>query len=150
MLRLLTTPLAAFTAALAIFHASPAAAAPTARLVYSRTADAMSCPNEDVLRKAVAARVGYDPFFAWAPRTVVANLAREGNAYVAAVDLIDEQGLAHGARALRTEARARTCSTPSLSPSRSRSTRRAFPAGTPRDRRRARTPHRKPHGRALP
>jgi hypothetical protein len=46
--------------------------------------------------------VGYDPFFAWAPRTVVANVARRGGAFAASVDLIDERGIAHGARELRS------------------------------------------------
>jgi hypothetical protein len=79
-----------------------ASAAPTARLVYSRGQDAASCPDEQSLRKAVAARVGYDPFFAWAQRTIVANVARREAAFVASVDLIDEQGIAHGARELRS------------------------------------------------
>jgi hypothetical protein len=78
-----------------------AAAPPTARLVYSRAADADSCPDEGALRRAVAARVGYDPFFAWAQRTVVANIVRRNGAFVAAVDLVDERGIAHGARELQ-------------------------------------------------
>jgi hypothetical protein len=89
---------------LAVCSASPAlAAAPTARLVYSRASDADSCPEEQALRRAVAARVGYDPFFAWAPRTVVASVARRKKAFVATVDLIDERGIEHGARELRAE-----------------------------------------------
>jgi hypothetical protein len=95
--------LAPLVAAIVTLHASPACATPTARLVYSRTADAASCPDEGALRTAVAARVGYDPFFAWAKRTVIANLTRKDRAYVAKIDLVDEQGLDHGARALRTE-----------------------------------------------
>jgi hypothetical protein len=75
---------------------------PTGRLVYSRTSDAQSCPDEATLRKAVAARVGYDPFFPYAKRTVVTSLARRDGEYVASVELIDEQGLAHGAREIRT------------------------------------------------
>jgi hypothetical protein len=85
------------------FAAGQAYATPTARLVYSRTADATSCPDESSLRRSVAARVGYDPFFPWAKRTVVASLARRGNAFVAKVDLVDEDGVAHGARELRAE-----------------------------------------------
>jgi hypothetical protein len=80
-----------------------AAAAPTARLVYSRAADAESCPDEGALRRAVAARVGYDPFFAWAHRTVVANVVRRERSFVASVDLIDEGGIAHGARELHVD-----------------------------------------------
>jgi hypothetical protein len=79
-------------------------ATPTARLVYSRTADAESCPDEADLRQAVAARVGYDPFFAWAAKTIVAHTASaRPQGFVVNIDLIDERGVAHGARELRTE-----------------------------------------------
>jgi hypothetical protein len=71
--------------------------------VYSRSVDAGSCPDEQALRRAVAARVGYDPFFAWATRTVVASLTRRNQAFVATVDLVDEGGVSHGARELRAE-----------------------------------------------
>jgi hypothetical protein len=86
----------------ALLAAGVAAAAPTARLVYSRASDAESCPAEGSLRRAVAERVGYDPFFAWAQRTVVANIARHKGEFVATVDLVDERGIAHGAHELRT------------------------------------------------
>jgi hypothetical protein len=78
-------------------------AAPTSRLVYSRSSDADSCPDEQALRRAVAARVGYDPFFAWATRTIVASITRSNRAFVATVDLIDESGVSHGARTLHAE-----------------------------------------------
>ncbi len=78
-----------------------AAAAPSGRLVYSRTPGAESCPDEATLRRSVAARVGYDPFFPWAKRTVVASLARRSRDFVAIVSLVDEQGVAHGDRELR-------------------------------------------------
>jgi hypothetical protein len=51
----------------------------------------------------VAARIGYDAFFAWAKRTVIAGIARQGGAFVAKVDLIDEDGIDHGARELQTQ-----------------------------------------------
>jgi hypothetical protein len=83
---------------------SPAlAAAPAARLVYSRTADAASCADEDALRRAVATRVGYDPFFPWAKRTVIATITRQDAAFVATVDLVDDDGIRHGGHQLRTE-----------------------------------------------
>jgi hypothetical protein len=78
-------------------------AAPTTRLVYSRDADAESCPDEDALRRAVAARVGYDAFFPWAKRTIVARISRSDGAFVASVDLVDERGIRHGGHQLRTE-----------------------------------------------
>jgi hypothetical protein len=85
-----------------LLSAGRAAAAPTGRLVYSRAPGAESCPDEAMLRRSVAARVGYDPFFPWAKRTVVANLARRSRDFVAIVSLVDEQGVAHGDRELRT------------------------------------------------
>jgi hypothetical protein len=98
VLRLL--PFAGLAAAL--LSVGNAVAAPTARLVYSRASGAESCADEVTLRRAVAARVGYDPFFPWAKRTVVAELTRQSRAFVATVSLVDEQGVAHGGRALRT------------------------------------------------
>lgn len=81
----------------------PARAAPTARLVYSRTAGAASCPDEGALRRAVSVRVGYDPFFGWARKTIIANMsASPSRGFVARVMLVDEDGIAHGARELRT------------------------------------------------
>lgn len=78
-------------------------AAPTARLVYSRTAEASSCPDEAALRRAVSARVGYDVFFPWAPRTVVVAIVRRQRAFVATVSLVDEGGIDHGAHELHSD-----------------------------------------------
>ena len=80
-----------------------ALAAPSARLVYSRSVDAEACPDEDALRRAVAALVGYDTFFPWAKRVVLATITRQGDAFVASVDLIDERGIRHGGHELRTQ-----------------------------------------------
>ena len=89
---------------LAILSSAQAAlATPSARLVYTRSEDAASCPDEAALRKAVETRFGYDPFFAWARQTVVAQISREGARYVARVQLVDEQGLARGTRELRSD-----------------------------------------------
>ncbi len=90
-------------AALALLM-SPAVAraAPTARLVYSRAADAASCPDEAALRRAVSQRVGYDMFFPWAPRTVVVTVVRRQGDFVATVSLVDEDGIDHGAHELHT------------------------------------------------
>lgn len=90
---------------LSLTRTSPASATPTARLVYSRTASASSCPDETALRRAVSARVGYDPFFPWARKTIVASMsASPSGGFVAQVVLVDEEGIAHGARELRTRA----------------------------------------------
>jgi hypothetical protein len=85
-----------------LFAAGHAAAAPTGRLVFSRAPGAESCADEATLRRSVAARVGYDPFFPWAKRTIVTNLARQSRDFIATVSLIDEHGVAHGGRELRT------------------------------------------------
>jgi hypothetical protein len=87
----------------ALLGTRAANATPTSRLVYSRSSNADSCPDEQALRSAVAARVGYDPFFAWATRTIVANIRRREQAFVATVDLVDEKGISHGARELHAE-----------------------------------------------
>jgi hypothetical protein len=79
---------------------SPAGASPSARLVYARAPEASSCPDETALRSAVAARLGYDPFFPWARQTVVVQVWRESGKYRARLQLVDAQGLAHGTRAL--------------------------------------------------
>jgi hypothetical protein len=71
---------------------------PAARLVYSRTAEASSCPAEPVLRAAVAARVGYDPFFPWGKATIVVQISRARSRYVAHVELLDDAGIALGVR----------------------------------------------------
>jgi hypothetical protein len=94
----------AMVAGLAVIFASAAArATPSARLVYSRARGAESCPDEQALRRAVAARVGYDPFFPWAKQTVVAAVAPASQGgFAATVSLVDERGVEHGLRTLRT------------------------------------------------
>jgi hypothetical protein len=88
----------------ALALAPGALATPSARLVYSRGAGAESCPDEAALRHAVASRVGYDPFFPWAEKTVVATVLRaQPRGFVASVHLVDSAGVEHGARELRTD-----------------------------------------------
>ena len=72
----------------------------SARLVYARAPEASSCPDESALRSAVAARLGYDPFFPWAKQTVVVQVWRESRQYKARLQLVDAAGLAHGTRTL--------------------------------------------------
>jgi hypothetical protein len=102
------TPLAAaaFTLiVLALVDDAVAHASPSARLVFSRTAEAASCPDESALRHAVAERVGYDPFFPHAPLTVVAEMSRSGDDLVARVHLVDGDSNALGTRELRSSQR---------------------------------------------
>jgi hypothetical protein len=86
--------------------ASSATASPSARLVYSRTAEAMTCPDEGALRKAVATRFGYDPFFPWAPKVVVVQMWRDRGRLRSRVQLVDEQGMARGTRELTSDEQA--------------------------------------------
>lgn len=80
----------------------PSLASPSARLIYARAAEAEGCPDEETVRAAVAARLGYDPFFPWAPNTVLVDLQRSGDRFRADVKLVDEHGVVRGARHLET------------------------------------------------
>ncbi|WP_394835255.1 hypothetical protein LVJ94_53030 [Pendulispora rubella] len=82
-----------------LFGAS-AHANPTARLVYVRSAGATACPDEEALRTAVAARLGYEPFRHTAPVTIVARVTRVAGLYRGEVELLDENGIERGTRAL--------------------------------------------------
>jgi len=82
--------------------ATVAGAFPSSRLVYVREQGAESCPNEPAMRKAVAQRLGYDPFFPVAERTIVAHIRRNGKELQGAVQLIDAQGLLEGRREFKT------------------------------------------------
>jgi hypothetical protein len=84
-------------------RAGAAAAGPSARLVYARAPEASSCPDEERLRAAVAARFGYDPFFPWARQTVVVQVWREAARFRSRVQLVDGAGLAVGARELSSD-----------------------------------------------
>ncbi len=81
-----------------------AAASPSARLVYARDEAASACPDEGALRRAVAALVGYDAFFPWAKRTVIATVSMRERVFFARVELVDEQGIVHGGHELRADA----------------------------------------------
>jgi hypothetical protein len=84
-------------AALAL-GASPVLAAPSARLTYVRDSGAEHCPDEAVLRHAVEQRLGYDPFFPWADRTMVARIRSDGRGLHGTVEMLDKTGLVQGSR----------------------------------------------------
>jgi hypothetical protein len=75
---------------------------PTSRIVYARGEGAEACPAESTARKAVAARLGYDPFSPTASKTIVAEIARDHEELRGQVRLVDEQGWVQGAREFRT------------------------------------------------
>jgi hypothetical protein len=79
-----------------------AEASPSSKLVYIRGAGAEACPDEESLRKAVAARLGYDPFFPYAPQTVVAEVARDQGRFRGKIQIVAKDGKLRGARDLST------------------------------------------------
>lgn len=83
--------------------ARSARATASARLVYLRGPGAEQCPGEQAVRAAVSARLGYDPFFAWAHETVFAEIQRESGAFHAVVKLVDENNLQRGIRAISAQ-----------------------------------------------
>ncbi len=87
-------------AAATMLCAEMAEAAPSARLVYVREPEAASCPDEHAVRAAVAARLGYDPFLAYARSTMFAEVRKRGSDYTVAIKLIDENNIVRGAREL--------------------------------------------------
>ncbi len=84
---------------------APAARAfPTSRLVYARGPGAEQCPDQPVLRDAVASRLGYDPFFPSSDKTIVARILRDEKGLHGQVELVDEHGVQVGLRELTAEA----------------------------------------------
>jgi hypothetical protein len=73
---------------------------PSAKLTYIRGSGCEQCPDEAHLRRAVAARLGYDPFFPWAKQTVITELERGEAGYVGRVRIIDSDGVTRGERKL--------------------------------------------------
>jgi hypothetical protein len=92
---------AAAVAALALVVGAPAASAsPSAKLTYLRAEGAERCPDEAELKRAVAARLGYDVFFPWAKTTVVVEITRAPKGFHGAVKFVDARGVVKGQRAL--------------------------------------------------
>lgn len=77
-----------------MFAVTPrATASPSAKLVFARGPDTEICPDEEGFRAAVAARIGYDPFFPYAKRTVVTRIdAIAGGRFRARMEVLDDKG----------------------------------------------------------
>lgn len=84
--------------------ATPAVATPSTRLIYERGAGTERCPEEPVLRRAVEQRLGYDPFFPWADRTIVARIRVDARGLHGTVEMLDKSGIVQGSRELSAEA----------------------------------------------
>ena len=72
----------------------------SSRLIYGRPPDVRDCPDEAALRRAVAERLGYDPFVAQARTTVVAEVFRDGGILKARAHWMGEDGITRGSREL--------------------------------------------------
>ena len=97
-------PVAAVTLAVSVIVACrPALASASAHLVYLRGPGAEQCAGEQALRAAVSARLGYDPFFAWAHETLFAEIQHADGGFRAVVKLVDENNLQRGAREISVE-----------------------------------------------
>ena len=83
--------------------ARTAQASPSAKLVYVRGSGADACPGEAELRKAVAARIGYDPFFPTAQKTVIAQVTRTAGGYRGKVQIVGDDGKVRGERDLASK-----------------------------------------------
>ncbi len=90
--------LAAFGLVLASGGGRAEAAAAKARLEYARAAGTETCPDEAVVREAVKARLGFDPFQSDAARTVRADVTRQGAVFRVRVRVTDEAGIEVGVR----------------------------------------------------
>jgi hypothetical protein len=84
------------------------AAAParrTARLVYRVDPSSSACPGEGLLRDAVAARLGYQPFTDEGPGTITVSLRRAEGAFRAALEVRDAAGVKLGEKQLSSTAK---------------------------------------------
>lgn len=78
----------AVTAAPANAHAN--GAPQRARLVYALDADAArDCPDTRAMRRSISERLGYDPFWEWAPTTIVVQIWRERAEFAGRVIVVD-------------------------------------------------------------
>jgi hypothetical protein len=80
--------------------ATSASGSPSARLTYVRGDGAEACPDEAALRKAVADRLGYDPFFPSARKSVVAEIQKTPRGYASRILIVSDSGRSLGERKL--------------------------------------------------
>src|SRR5262245_61566482 len=73
-----------------------------AKLTYSRGAGASDCPEGDVIRAGVAARLGYEPFDDAAALVVSAAVSRTGRTLEALIQITGADGKAAAERKLQS------------------------------------------------
>ncbi len=86
--------------AASLLGSSIASAAPATRLVFARAPGAEGCPDEAAFRSEVSQRLGYDPFFPWASRTVSVEIDVASERARARIVVVDEHGLELGTQTL--------------------------------------------------
>jgi hypothetical protein len=86
-----------------LLASTTARASPSSRLVYARGAGAESCPDEAVLRKAVAARLGFDPFFPTANLTILAEIEAATKGFRGRIQVMGVEGHVQGQRVVKSE-----------------------------------------------
>jgi hypothetical protein len=87
-------------ASLASVAPASAAAPRTAKLTYSRGPGASDCPDVDVIRAGVAARLGYEPFDDRAELLVSATVNRNGRVLEAKIEIAGADGKSTAERKL--------------------------------------------------
>ena len=97
--------LAASIALLALAESARGVPSPRAHLIYVRELGAERCPDEESVRAAVAARLGYQPFSPGAPRTVTVTVRGDEHGLVAHVELSDALGEVNGVRRITSPRR---------------------------------------------
>lgn len=78
-------------------------ATPSAQLVYARDVGAERCPDAAAFRKAVASRLGFDPFFPYAKQTIVAEVSAGKKGFYGRYRILDGLGQVRGERAIDSE-----------------------------------------------
>jgi hypothetical protein len=76
---------------------------PSSRLIYARGKGAEQCPDEAIVRKEVAGRLGYDPFFPTADKTIIVRIERGRDQLSGRVELVDSTGIVRGLREVTGE-----------------------------------------------
>ncbi|HET7542987.1 MAG TPA: hypothetical protein VFK05_24105 [Polyangiaceae bacterium] len=64
---------------------------------------AEDCPDQTAVRDAVRKRLGYDPFFPSADKTIIARIERDAGKLQGVVELVDEHGTQAGKREFSAE-----------------------------------------------